>query len=94
MLPQMRRTLTITLDIDWFYRRLGLRLALDVGAMIGRADHALRGTVLDGLEAAIAAARRYCGPRSVLAQSLSTGTATLWVAVLLGVSLVIYYARG
>ena len=94
MLPQMQRTLTITLDIDWFYRRLGLRLALEVGAMIERADHALRGTVLDGLEAAIAAARRYCGPRGALAQSLSTGAATLWVAVLLGVSLVIYYARG
>jgi multicomponent Na+:H+ antiporter subunit D len=94
MLPQMRRTLTISLDIDWFYRRAGLRLALGIGAIIGRADHAMRRAALDGLDDVITAVRHYCGPQGALARSLSTGAATLWVAVLLGISLVIYYARG
>jgi multicomponent Na+:H+ antiporter subunit D len=94
MLPQMRRTLTITLDMDWFFRRLGRQAALAVGAMIGRADRAARRAVLDGLDAAILTVRRYCGPDGILARSRSTGAATLWVAVLLGISLVIYYARG
>ncbi len=85
---------SLNLDADWFYRRAGPRLVMGVGAFIERADHALRGMVLDGLEAAISSARRYCGSQGALARSLSTGAATLWVAVLLGVSLVIYYARG
>ena len=64
-----------------------------VGGFIGRADHALRRVVLDGLDAAVSSVRRYVGAQGALTTSLSTGAATLWVAVLLGIFLVIYYAR-
>lgn len=85
---------SINIDAEWLYRRLAPRLALSLGAVIGRADRALRRFALDGLDAAIDTVRRTCGPDGAWARSRSTGAATLWVAVLLGLSLVIYYARG
>ena len=94
MLPQMRRTLTITLDMDWLYRRLGLRIANAVGATVHGIDQSLRRAFLESLEAAIASVRRYCAPEGALARSAATGTATLWVALFLGLSLMIYFLRG
>ena len=85
---------SLNIDAEWLYRRLAPRLALGAGAVIGRADRAARRAVLDGLDTAILTVRRYCGPDGILARSHSTGAATLWVAALLGISLVIYYARG
>ena len=85
---------SLNIDAEWLYRRLAPRLALGAGAVIGRADRAARRAVLDGLDTAILTVRRYCGPDGILARSRSTGAATLWVAALLGISLVIYYARG
>ena len=84
---------SVNLDVEWLYRRLAPRLAMAVGGFIGRADHALRRVVLDGLDAAVSSVRRYVGAQGALTTSLSTGAATLWVAVLLGIFLVIYYAR-
>jgi len=85
---------SLNIDVEWLYRRAAPRLAMAVGEIIGRADRAARRAVLDGLDAAILTVRCYCGPDGILARSRSTGAATLWVAVLLGISLVIYYARG
>ncbi len=89
--PELR---SINIDAEWFYRRLAPRLALSIGAMIANADRALRREFLDGLDNAIETVRRYCGPEGYLARTRSTGSATLWVAILLGATLIIYYARG
>jgi len=91
MLPLLRRTLTITLDTDWAYRRLApalvrgaafvLRLATDrVGAM-GRA---ILGRIVGLVE-------RHHGSEGVLARTWTTGGMALWVAVLLGAYLAVYY---
>ena len=42
LLPMMKRTLTITLDVDWFYRRLGRGLVGWLGLRIGRIDRWVR----------------------------------------------------
>jgi len=64
MLPLMKRTLTITLDVDWFYRRLFPRLADGIGALVTRADRGIRSAAVNGVLHAIdAAAGRYTAAR-------------------------------
>ena len=93
MLPLMRRTLTITLDFDWTYRRLAPRLLHNIGGVIADIDRGVRWLAMRFVEGAIAAAVRLCGPHALSARSWPTGASTVWVAVLLGATLVIYYLR-
>jgi multicomponent Na+:H+ antiporter subunit D len=83
--------MTITLDVDWLYRRLG-RIA------IGHADALWAGSASAVQRRAIAAALRFIagihrhhGPRGVLARTWPTGSMALWATLLLGAYLVIYY---
>lgn len=87
----LQRTLTLTLDFDWFYRRLG---AVATGAAV---ESAFR-----GWEAFLHAAGRMAqgawsylyrhhGARGLLARTWPTGSMVLWVAVLLASYLVFYY---
>ncbi|MFP6744780.1 MAG: Na(+)/H(+) antiporter subunit D, partial [Alphaproteobacteria bacterium] len=89
--PELR---SLNIDAEWLYRRLAWRLALGIGGVVKRTDLAVRRVVLDGVGVAITAVRRYCGPDALVAQSWATGAATLWVAALLGATLVIYYIHG
>jgi multicomponent Na+:H+ antiporter subunit D len=91
MLPHMKRTLTITLDWDWFYRRPGPHTISQVTQVfkywhtytrIGFLRHV--GTVLGTLFL-------YHGPQGVLARTWATGSMVLWVVILLGLYLLAYY---
>ena len=91
MLPLLRRTLTITLDTDWTYRRLapalvdGLAAALEMaGAALARAAHALSGGIVGFVE-------RHHGIEGVLARTWTTGGMALWVALMLAAYLLVYY---
>ncbi len=88
--PELR---SVNLDSDWFYRRLAPRLAMGVG----RVAWAIRGAVVGGVGAAVGTvvggARRHMGPGGVLARTWPTGTSVIWVAILLTVFLLLYYAR-
>jgi multicomponent Na+:H+ antiporter subunit D len=91
MLGWLKRTLTITLDVDWLYRRLGPMLAgsLDrtAEAVWQAAVHAsVRGTreILGGLE-------RYLGPASILARPWPTGSMAFWTTIMLAAYLVLTY---
>jgi len=91
MLPMLRRTLTITLDVDWIYRRLAPALvnactvALhEIGAALGAA----RTLSKRHIGAAVHALH---GPQALLARTWTTGGMALWVAVLLAAYLVVYY---
>lgn len=87
-LPLMKRTLTISLDTDFFYRR--------VGPMIWRSFvHVL--VVLNGLFQSLVVEQgkrlpqlwiRYHGPDGPLARTWPTGSMLLWVAVMLVVILI------
>ena len=90
MLPVLRRTLTITLDSDWFYRRL---LPLGVQRLLARSqplDTAIRHRAGGIVKGVIAALSRYHAPRGFLARTWPTGSMVLWVAVLLGAYLLAY----
>lgn len=99
LLPLMQRTLTISLDTDWLWRRLlnGVLVYLGrVGFMIADAVEAGREK---GLQTGRYLAHRYLGDphaedskeKSVFSRSWTIGTTALWITVLLSSYTVVYY---
>ena len=94
MLGWLQRTLTITLDTDWVWRRLGPEVLARVDR---RADDIWR-----GLTARIVwAARRlntslqhHHGPDGILGRTWPTGTMALWATLMLGAYLILSYVGG
>ncbi|MCZ0934825.1 MAG: Na(+)/H(+) antiporter subunit D [Gemmatimonadetes bacterium] len=80
------------LDADWFYRRFGRGLALAAGGVASRLRDAVATRAVAAAGGAIGSARRYMGPSGVLGRTWPTGTAVIWVAILLLVFLLLYYA--
>ncbi|MDJ0950720.1 MAG: Na(+)/H(+) antiporter subunit D [Alphaproteobacteria bacterium] len=91
LLPQMKRTLTISLDVDWLYRRLAPAVIRRFGEVFVPADQRARKMVLIRFEKFVAGIFRHHGPQGILARTWPTGSTVMWVAVLLGVYLVFYY---
>jgi multicomponent Na+:H+ antiporter subunit D len=86
--PELR---SVNLDFDWFYRRFGAGAAT---SLVNGASVLYRRTAAfadRGLGAAAARLARYCGNEGVFARTLSTSSMVLWVAILLGAYLVLYY---
>ncbi|XIA66396.1 Na(+)/H(+) antiporter subunit D [Bradyrhizobium sp. TZ2] len=91
MLGWLKRTLTITLDLDWLYRRLGPTLArhLDravTGAWNSCADISMRGArgIPDGIQ-------QYLGPEGILARTWPTGAMAFWMTIMLAAYLILSY---
>jgi multicomponent Na+:H+ antiporter subunit D len=74
MLPLMRRTLTITLDTDWFYRRLGSRIVRGGTEITQRLHARARRSVLDGCNAVAQLTRHWYGEHSRLGGVQTVGT--------------------
>ncbi len=92
MLPMLRRTLTITLDLDWFYRVFAPRILAGAGALLAMAGAALRAWA-DGAVARVGeGVRRHDGLQGLHVRTASTGAMVLWVALLLAGYLLVYYA--
>lgn len=90
MLPWLKRTLTITLDTDWAWRRLLPRLAGAGQRVVLAARRRLPGRDLAaGLRTL---AYRIYGPDGGLARTGPAGSMALWVLVLLLGYLVLFYA--
>ncbi len=92
MLPLLKRTLTITLDADWTYRRLGPALLSVLERVVVAGDRSVRRASLGALRAGLRAAALVLGERGRLARAQSAGGMVLWVAILLTLYLVVYYA--
>ncbi|KPK09154.1 MAG: cation:proton antiporter [Betaproteobacteria bacterium SG8_39] len=92
MLPMLRRTLTITLDTDWLYRRLAPRLVHGLDRLLAMARAASRSFAHLLLSRLGAALHRHHGADGILARTWTTGGMALWVAILLAAYLVLYYA--
>ena len=92
LLPYLKRTPTITLDLDWFWRvawveafRFVERIANGLVDRAGDAIRALLKRVSDEL-------MRHHGAQGVLARAWPTGSMLLWVAVLLATFMIARYA--
>jgi multicomponent Na+:H+ antiporter subunit D len=91
LLPFMKRTLTISLDVDWFWRRFGSRIAREFTTRGGRARGLTADRMQDRLEKALETVFHFHGPKGILARTWDTGTTTLVIVVLLAAYLVIYF---
>jgi len=82
---------SVNLDSDWIYRRLLPRfvgaIARRGGALSERAGLTLRARLTGLLDRVY----RHHGPEGVFARTWATGSAVMWVAVLLVVCLIVYY---
>ncbi len=83
-------TPSVNLDVDWVYRRLGPWLVRTVGGAVRGADAAVRGAAVRAARGLVRGAARQHGPQGPLARTWPTGSTLLWVAFLLGVTLVLY----
>ena len=82
---------SVNLDADWLYRRLGLGAACRGERLWIRAEQGGARLMAHGGSLLQRAAARHYGPASVLARTWSTGFAALWIVVLLGICLILYY---
>jgi multicomponent Na+:H+ antiporter subunit D len=91
LLGWLARTLTITLDTDWLWRRLGpaLLASLDRGA--DAAWRRLNDGVVSAARLLSAGLHRHHGPDGILGRTWPTGTMALWATVMLGAYLVLSY---
>ncbi|MBI1396685.1 MAG: Na(+)/H(+) antiporter subunit D [Betaproteobacteria bacterium] len=91
MLGWLRRTLTISLDFDWFYRRLGPALVRIAEAVIEAGRAAVRTAVFDTMRAVGAWLVARHRPDALLARTWSTSGMALGVMLILLAYLVGFY---
>jgi multicomponent Na+:H+ antiporter subunit D len=94
MLPLMKRTLTISLDLDWFYRRLGPGLVVSVGRGIGSADRAARDLAMHLVATCLQALERLHGRDGVMARDLYMTTTALAIVIAFGLILLFDLIQG
>jgi len=94
MLPLMKRTLTITLDFDWFYRRIFPKVFQHTFAAIWRVDQTIRQAFLARFGLCLNfIARQNKGGSGLLSRTYPVGSMVAWVAVILGVYLFLSFFR-
>jgi multicomponent Na+:H+ antiporter subunit D len=91
MLPFLKRTLTITLDTDWLWRRLGPALVTVTGRAVAATDGAIRDHLMAALRTAQNLIARQHGPGSRMARTWPIRAMALSVMSLLLAYLLLYY---
>jgi multicomponent Na+:H+ antiporter subunit D len=91
LLGWLKRTDTITLDVDWLWRRLGPAVYRFLDGRSDRAREAFAAKTQRGVERLVRTVYRHHGPQGVLARTWPTGSMALWAVFLLGAYLVFYY---
>ena len=89
-LPVMKRSLTISLDVDWAYRRFLPHLVRYLVASFATVDRELRSTFIGVINKVINGAFQFVGPKGVLARTLPAGAMMFWAVALLAGFLVVY----
>jgi multicomponent Na+:H+ antiporter subunit D len=91
MLPLMKRTLTITLDFDWLYRRVMQGIVRGLLAAFGPIDKTIRKAAIGSIQGLIGGIARTHGPGGLMARTWHTGDMVMWVLILLAGYLIFYY---
>jgi multicomponent Na+:H+ antiporter subunit D len=91
MLEWLKRTLTITLDVDWLYRRLGRDLAQRLDRVADAAWHGLVQTTGRIARELVNGLQRHHGPEGILARTWPTGAMAFWTTVMLAAYLILSY---
>ncbi|MCH5377021.1 MAG: Na(+)/H(+) antiporter subunit D, partial [Planctomycetes bacterium] len=82
---------SVNLDVDWLYRKLVPDAVHAALTKLGPLDRRVRQSGLALIDWGLRGLTRHHGSYSVLAQTWPTGSMVLWVAALLGISLLFYY---
>ena len=91
LLGWLKRTETITLDIDWLWRRPGRVLARGIGQQTLRAWGGLVDQATRTASRILRTVYRHHGPTGVLARTWPTGSMAFWATFLLAAYLILYY---
>jgi multicomponent Na+:H+ antiporter subunit D len=91
MLPMMKRTLTVTLDFDWFYRKFGAVVSSAVVRACSVLRNNIEAALLQRINALIGIIFRHHGPEGVMARATHAGNMVMWVILLLVVFLVLNF---
>ena len=89
LLSWLKRTLTITLDTDWFYRRLGPRVFAGLDRVADSLWQSLAGGFATFAAAVNRGLHRHHGPEGSLGRSWPTGTMAFWTTVMLAAYLIL-----
>jgi multicomponent Na+:H+ antiporter subunit D len=81
----------VNLDFDWLYRRLLPMLLERCAHLVGRTWDASTRTAVRRIERLMAGIYHTHGPHGPLARTWPTGSMVLWIALLLGVTLMLNY---
>lgn len=92
LLPLLRRTLTITLDADWLYRRAAPAVVAAAERLVVPARAALAGAARAGLALAGRAAARVASPGGALGGTWAVRTTAMLALALLAVVLLLSYS--
>lgn len=91
MLGWLKRTLTITLDVDWFYRRLGPVAARRLDTIADAGWDGLVSGVGRSVRAIATGVHRLHGPGGILARPWPTGSMAFWATVMLALYSILSY---
>lgn len=91
LLRWLKRTLTITLDVDWFWRGLGTRIAQHLNRWLGVAWARVVQAATDAALAFIVRLHGYHGPEGILARTWPTGIMAFWTTLMLAAYLILAY---
>ena len=97
LLPQMKRTLTISLDFDWLWRVFFFRLGGDLVRGLAAAGREFELLLTQVFEALRNLAQRHLGyitserKHGVFSRTWPIGITALWIAVLLSVYMLVYF---
>jgi len=86
--PELKST---NLDTDWIYRRALPILVRRVMKIFGYAEERVFAFTRRRIDGFVAAVFRAHGPQGIVARTWPTGSTVLWVAFLLGFTLILYY---
>lgn len=91
LLPLMKRTLTITLDFDWFYRRFLKAVGTEFSVQMGNFVEKTTNAMIKRLQNLFDKLHIQNGPQGILGNTSASSSMVLWVAVILVSSLLLYY---
>ncbi|MGI1669049.1 MAG: Na(+)/H(+) antiporter subunit D [Neptuniibacter sp.] len=86
--PELKST---NLDAEWLYRRLLPDFVFKVGGMISCIDQHIRSRISKIAMHLFDLLSQHHGSHGILARTWPTGSMVLWVAILLGLTLTLYY---
>jgi multicomponent Na+:H+ antiporter subunit D len=90
-LPMIKRTLSISLDVDWFWRRAGAMFAAEFEGQWLRAYRALGGRGYRTAKRLLEELYRTHGPERAMARTRPSGYMALWMTILLSVFLLLSF---